>query len=142
MTLEEMIATCIEAGVTRFTLRATEDSRGPEQYWWWEVDRGYRERWFHVVKPWSYRLEWLGFGPDESKPFGFLPFDGGFEDWWLIGVHTGSERHGYQGGSRPGAPEHENGLRSALGRFLCEDEGEVCPHTICAYHEDCLRGED
>lgn len=135
MALEDMIERCIEAGVTHFELHDfLEERDGQRVAFHWDLYRGEPVRWVNITLPWDIEVEWLGFGPDPRKRLSRLPFRVTYWWTWRVGLLTGGERHGYQMSERPTL---EAGLRAALGNFLCESEGEECPHGICEYHGDC-----
>jgi len=135
MALEDLFERAFAAGANRVVVYDEyEDDDTDEVAWFWEIHRGDPVKWFSIIKPWTIGLQWLGFGSNPGKALGLLPFEMAFCEVWRIGLYVGSQRSGCQGS----VPKSlEDGLRAALGSFLCDGEGPNCPHTICEFHSTC-----
>lgn len=134
MALEDMIEKCIEAGVTHFELHdVLEGSEGDRTSFHWDIYRGDPLKWANIALPWDLSFDWRGFGPHPRKLWGVLPFSVTVWPRWRIGLLTGGERNAWQMSERPTL---EDGLRAALGNFLCEGRTleRPCPHEICEFH--------
>ncbi len=132
MTLQELFDKAFAEGVDHIVVHDMfRDDYTHDAAWFWEIHQGEPITFKRIIKPWAIGFQWLGFGSNPNKLFDFFPFEISFWDWWIVGVYTGSKRMGWQASERETLAE---GLRAALGMYLCEGQGTECEHVVCEYH--------
>jgi hypothetical protein len=132
MSLEDMIATCISHGVRNITLGDYANEPGYGEYFCAELYDRDPWRIVDIPKPWAIEPYWVGFGEDAGLsrliPFRFSC------GYWRLALYDAKSRMGL-GIARPDSLEAD--LHSALGNFLCDGEGAMCPHAVFEFHGEC-----